>query len=66
MSGPDRIFVGYAEGTRYWVPHPMAAGRGAEEYVRRSPAVLAVLPEVQELIAGAFEAAVRKRGEGQP
>ena len=66
MSGPDRIFVGYAEGNRYWVPHPMAAAKGAEEYVRRDHAVLAALPEVQELIAEAFEAAARKQGEGQP
>lgn len=63
MSGPDRIFVGYAVGNRYWVPHPMAAAKGAEEYVRLDLSVLAALPEVQALIAGTYEAAAQLAGQ---
>lgn len=50
MSGmPKRIFAGYAEGKRYWVPHPDVAAPGASQYVH--------IDEVQALIAEAEKAA---------
>ena len=58
---PKRIWAGLAGGTHYWVSDEYAA-RSFEfttEYIRRDPAVLAALPEVQALIAGAYEAAAR-------
>jgi len=54
MTGPDRAFIAW--------PHINGAGLAFKtdnghrhEYIRRDPAVLAALPEVQVMIAAAFE-----------
>jgi len=56
MTGPDRAFIAW--------PHINGAGLAFKtdnghrtEYIRRDPAVLAALPEVQALIAAAYEVA---------
>lgn len=53
MSGPDRIWIDRHGGN--W--SPVDGGTQDTEYIRRDPAVLAALPEVQALIAAAYEAA---------
>ncbi len=67
MSGPDRIWAfdydlqdndGTWSNWQCWSEaHPKPLN--ATEYIRRDPAVLAALPEVQALIAGAYEAAAK-------
>ena len=59
MTGPDRAFIAW--------PHINGAGLAFKtdnghrtEYIRRDPAVLAALPEVQALIAAAYEVAARE------
>ena len=69
MNWPDRIWafdydLPENDGTwRNWKCWSEALDEplndAAAEYVRRNPAVLAALPEVQELIAGAIEAVAR-------
>lgn len=67
MTGPDRIWAtvngsstDVISGLRGliggWHEHGQGR-RGAAEYIRRDPAVLAALPEVQALIAGVLELA---------
>ena len=53
MTGPDRIWIDRHGGN--W--SPVDGGTQDVEYIRRDPAVLAALPEVQALIAAAYEAA---------
>ena len=55
MTGPDRIWIDRHGGN--W--SPMDGGTQDIEYIRRDPAVLAALPEVQALIAAAYEVAER-------
>lgn len=63
MTGPDRIFA---------IAWETDAGHGewdvldndGTEYVRRDPAVLAALPEVQALIAAAYEVAAERMDAG--
>lgn len=67
MTGPDRIWafdydLQDNDGTwRNWQcwseDHPKPLN--ATEYIRRDPAVLAALPEVQALIAAAYEVAAK-------
>ena len=55
MSGPDRIWAdsrGAALGGNWGAEGGFCHLTGGTEYVRRDPAVLAALPEVQALIAG--------------
>jgi hypothetical protein len=58
MSGPDRIWAtayynqNRSEHVREWATRPYEEKQDAE-YVRRDPAVLAALPEVQALVAEA-------------
>ena len=67
MSGPDRIWIEHHEavaigGSPEWLCLRATTNPNRPqdvEYVRRDPAVLAALPEVQALIAGAFEAAAK-------
>ena len=56
MSGPDRIWICIHGGK--W--SDVSGGTQNVEYIRRDPAVLAALPEVQAMIAGAFEAAANE------
>lgn len=65
MSGPDRIWLqdagdyeGAAEFEVTWCIEPQ--DDGDTEYVRRDPAVLATLPEVQAMIA---EAVAKERAD---
>ena len=65
MSGPDRIYLqdagDYASAAEFevtWCVDPQ--DDGDTEYIRRDPAVLAAMPEVQALIAGAYEAAANE------
>ena len=61
MSGPDRIWAWPWEvnpRVGQWSAEREIVGEG-HEYIRRDPAVLAALPEVQALIAGAFDAAAK-------
>jgi len=53
MTGPDRIWIDRHGGN--W--SPVDGGTQDIEYIRRDPAVLAALPEVQALIAAAYDAA---------
>ncbi len=53
MTGPDRIWIDRHGGN--W--SPVDGGTQDVEYIRRDPAVLAALPEVQALIAAAIETA---------
>ena len=55
MTGPDRIWIDRHGGN--W--SPVDGGTQDVEYTRRDPAVLAALPEVQAMIAAAYEAAER-------
>ena len=55
MTGPDRIWIDRHGGN--W--SPMDGGTQDIEYIRRDPAVLAALPEVQAMIAAAYEVAER-------
>ena len=55
MTGPDRIWIDRHGGN--W--SPVDGGTQDVEYVRRDPAVLAALPEVQALIAAAYETAAK-------
>ena len=55
MTGPDRIWIDRHGGN--W--SPMDGGTQDIEYIRRDPAVLAALPEVQAMIAAAYEAAAK-------
>ena len=67
MSGPDRIWVNTDDGEDGCYPvETERFGQGkfyraseATEYIRRDPAVIAALPEVQALIAGVLELAAR-------
>lgn len=62
MSGPDRIWIdsrGAALGGNWGAEGGFCHLTGGTEYIRRDPATLAALPEVQALIAGAFDAAAR-------
>ena len=53
MTGPDHIWI-----DRYGGKWSHADGGTQDvEYIRRDPAVLAALPEVQALIAAAYEVA---------
>ena len=55
MTGPDRIWI-----DRYGGKWSHADGGTQDvEYIRRDPAVLAALPEMQALIAAAYEAAAK-------
>lgn len=64
MSGPDRIWAtayysqSRSEHVREWSERGYD-DRQAYQYIRHDPAVLAALPEVQALIAGAYEAAAK-------
>ena len=64
MTRPDRIWAerktmpGDPAENGYWESRNLYALTMAE-YVRRDPAVLAALPEVQAMIAAAYEAAER-------
>lgn len=65
MTGPDRIYLDAdADAEDGYFPrcfaNPKYCSEPAIEYVRRDPAVLAALPEVKALIAGAYEAAARE------
>lgn len=58
MTGPERIWILPTHGARepddYFLLHPdYRNGRGSE-YIRRDPATLAELPEVQALIAANY------------
>ena len=53
MTGPDRIWIDRHGGN--W--SPVDGGTQDIEYIRRDPAVLAALPEVQAMIAAAYEVA---------
>ena len=55
MTGPDRIWIDRHGGN--W--SPVDGGTQDVEYIRRDPAVLAALPEVQALIAAAYEVAAK-------
>lgn len=55
MTGSDRIWIDRHGGN--WSPGD--GGTQDVEYIRRDPAVLAALPEVQALIAAAYEAAAQ-------
>ena len=55
MTGPERIWIDRHGGN--W--SPVDGGTQDVEYVRRDTAVLAALPEVQALIAAAYEVAER-------
>ncbi len=55
MSGPDRIWAAEGVGIyggNVWYAHD---GLGGTEYIRRDPAVLAALPEVQAIVDAAVE-----------
>ena len=55
MTGPDRIWI-----DRYGGKWSHADGGTQDvEYIRRDPAVLAALPEVQAMIAAAYEVAAQ-------
>ena len=56
MTGRDRIWIDRHGGN--W--SPVDGGTQDVEYIRRDPAVLAALPEVQALIAAAYEVAARE------
>ena len=60
MTGPDRIWATEDKGNfgedKFFTTRPM---KGLTEYIRRDPAVLAALPEVQAMIAAAYEAAAQ-------
>ena len=61
MTGPDRIWAWPWEVNPrmgQWSDAQEIVGDG-NEYIRRDPAVLAALPEVQAMIAAAYEAAAR-------
>ena len=66
MTGPDRIWAerktmpGDPAENGYWESRNLYALTMAE-YIRRDPAVLAALPEVQAMIAAAYEAADEAR-----
>lgn len=53
MTGPDRIWIDRHGGN--W--SPVDGGTQDVEYIRRDPAVLAALPEVQAMVAAAYEVA---------
>lgn len=54
MSGPDRIWAFYSDVFgAMWTPY---IDDGATEYIRRDPAVLAALPEVQAIVDSAVKA----------
>ncbi len=59
MSGPDRIWA-YSRGAGFGGNWGGEGGfchlTGGTEYIRRDPAVLAALPELQALIAEAVDA----------
>ena len=55
MTGPDRIWIDRHGGN--W--SPVDGGTQDVEYIRRDPAVLAALPEVQALIAAAYDVAAK-------
>ncbi len=55
MTGPDRIWIDRHGGN--W--SPVDGGTQDVDYIRRDPAVLAALPEVQALIAAAYEVAAQ-------
>ena len=55
MTGPDRIWIDRHGGN--W--SPVDGGTQDVEYIRRDPAVLAALPEVQAMIAAAYEVAAK-------
>lgn len=55
MTGPDRIWIDRHGGN--W--SPVDGGTQDVEYTRRDPAALAALPEVQAMIAAAYEAAAK-------
>lgn len=60
MSGPDRILAWAWEVNPrmgQWSDEQQIVGEGAE-YIRRDPAVLATLPEVQVMIRQAVACAV--------
>ena len=59
MSGPDRIFAKQWKHAKHSQLGVWSASQQADttEYIRRDPAVLAALPEVQALIAGVLELA---------
>lgn len=67
MSGPEPIWAWWEydidhRAVKYWSEYHDEDQKGKfdyAEYVRRDPAVLAALPEVQALIAGAYEAAAK-------
>ena len=60
MTGPDRIWATEDKGNfgedKFFTTRPM---KGLTEYIRRDPAVLAALPEVQALIAAAYDVAAK-------
>ena len=64
MTGPDRIWAerktmpGDPAENGYWESRDLYALTMAE-YIRRDPAVLAALPEVQALIAAAYDVAAQ-------
>ena len=59
MTGPDRIWIDRHGGN--W--SPVDGGTQDVEYIRRDPAVLAALPEVQAMIAAAYEVMWKARAE---
>ena len=60
MTGPDRIWI-----DRYGGKWSHADGGTQDvEYIRRDPAVLAALPEVQAMIAAAYEVAAKRMDAG--
>ena len=62
MSGPDLIWAWPWEARPsrgQWSSAQEIVGEGTE-YIRRDPAVLAALPEVQAIVAAAFERAARE------
>lgn len=59
MSAPDRIWAWASAYKPQGVSLSGGSPPAAMEYIRRDHAVLAALPEVQALIAGAFEAAAQ-------
>lgn len=56
MNGPDHIWIAPAWAETFRKPDAITVEC---EYIRRDPAVLAALPEVQALIAAAYEAAAQ-------
>jgi len=64
MTGPERIWAerktmpGDPAENGYWESRNLYALTMAE-YIRRDPAALAALPEVQAMIAAAYEAAAK-------